>query len=74
MILGEVTYFPPVHQLVPGPLIRDIQVGSNVTVYGQIKKKINGEIIPEYIHLRGGSYTFEEPLQFTTFHASQLNL
>ena len=73
-ILGDVTYFAPVHQLVPMPLIREIQIGSNLTVYGQIRKQVDGEMRYEYIHLRGGSYTFEEPLQFTTFHATLLNL
>ena len=66
------TYRAPFHQMTPTPVFREIHVGSKVTVYGQIRKYMNGSFVTEYFHLRGGAYTLETPIQFLTFHGSIL--
>jgi hypothetical protein len=64
------TYSAPYHQFSPITEIREVHVGSNVAMYGSAMKKVDGVVIPEYIHLRGGAYTFKIPFQLNTFHVS----
>ena len=63
-----ITYRAPFHQMTPTQVIRIIHVGSRVTVFGQIRKYVDGSMVTEYIHPRGGAYTLDDPIQFLTFH------
>ena len=65
-----VTYRAPFHHMSPSKVIREIHVGSKVTVYGHIRKYVDGSIVTDYIHLRGGAHTLETPIQFVTFHGN----
>ena len=62
------TYRAPFHQMTPSKVIQQLHVGSRVTVFGQIRKYVEGSMVTEYIHLRGGAYTLDNPIQFLTFH------
>ncbi len=67
-----VTYRAPFHHFTPTQAVHEIHVGSQVALYGHIRKYIDGEVITEYLHLRGGAYRLEAPIQFVTFHGSIL--
>jgi len=70
-----VTHYAPFHRLGPFEpmMITDISVGSNVAMYGNILKTVDGVNIQDYLHLRGGTYAFEKPIQLLTFHADLLS-
>ena len=67
----ETTFYAPFHRLGPfdPSTIRTIRVGARVALYGNVLKNVDGVNVQDYIHLRGGTYTFERPIQLLTFHA-----
>jgi len=70
-----VTFYAPFHRLGPfdPSTIRTIQVGARVALYGNVLKNVDGVNVQDYIHLRGGAYTFEKPIQLLTFHADLIS-
>ena len=66
----NVVHYAPIHLLGPfrPATVRSVEVGHNVTLYGNILNMINGIFVQEYIHLRAGKYTFKQPFQWLTMH------
>jgi hypothetical protein len=58
---------------IPPILFKSVLIGSNVALYGSILKNVDGVNVQDYLHLRGGSYTFEQPIQFMSIHADKLS-
>jgi len=71
---NKTTHYAPFHYLGPfePSTIRTVEVGSNVSLYGYILKKVDGVYVKDYLHLRGGKYTFVLPFQWLTMHADTI--
>lgn len=65
----------PFHYLGPfEPMtIRSIKVGSRVALYANVINNVDGVNVEGYIHLRGGTYRYEKPIQLLTFHGDILS-
>ena len=68
-------HYAPFHHLGPfePSTIRAIEVGPNVALYGNIMKKIDGVYVKDYLHLRGGKYTYVLPFHWLTMHADTIS-
>ena len=64
-------HYAPFHLLGPfePATIRTVEVGSNVALYGNIMKQVDGIYVSDYLHLRGGKYTYTLPFHWLTMHA-----
>jgi hypothetical protein len=49
-------------------VVKSITLGKNLTCYGRIVSTINNQNITTYQHFDSGSYEFETPITFITFH------
>ena len=71
---NQMIHYAPFHHLGPfePSTIRTVQVGSNVALYGNVMKQVNGMYVKDYIHLRGGKYTYTLPFHWLTMHADMI--
>jgi hypothetical protein len=49
-------------------IVKSMTLGKNLSCYGRIVSTVNNQNITTYQHFDSGSYEFETPITFITFH------
>jgi hypothetical protein len=49
-------------------VVKSLTLGKNLSCYGRIVSSINNQNLTTYQHFDSGSYNFETPITFLTFH------
>jgi hypothetical protein len=53
--------------------LHTLQLGSNLSVYGNTLQNINGLQTTQYVHIGEGNYQWSTPLVFISFHIEKMN-
>lgn len=53
--------------------LHTLNLGSNLSVYGNTLQKVNGLQTSQYVHIREGSYKWTNPLVFVSFHIEKMD-